>query len=213
MQAIGSEDQGRTAGSVGTIGCFSFYPTKNLGGAGDGGILTTNDESLARRLRTLRVHGGETEYHHLQVGINSRLDTLQAAVLRVKLKHLDSWSAERRRKAHRYAELFQEVRLDFKLVPPFIRPDARHIFHQYIVRVPDHRDDLIKHLCEHGIGTKIYYPVPLHLQECFAYLGYHEGDFPEAERAARETLALPIYPELTDTQQSYVVDTIKGFRH
>lgn len=210
-QALGSEDRGRAAGSMGTIGCFSFYPTKNLGGAGDGGILTTNDDALSQRLRTLRVHGGATEYHHREVGINSRLDTLQAAVLRVKLKYLNGWSDERQKKAQRYNQLFQESKLDFELVPPFIRPDARHIFHQYTTRVANHRDELIRHLSEHGVGTKIYYPVPLHLQQCFAYLGYKEGDFPEAESAAQETIALPIYPELTDAQQSYVVDTIKQF--
>jgi dTDP-4-amino-4,6-dideoxygalactose transaminase len=211
-QAIGSEDRRRAAGSMGSVGCFSFYPTKNLGGAGDGGILTTNDEALSQRLRTLRVHGGATEYHFLEVGINSRLDTLQAAVLRVKLRHLDNWSKQRQRKAQRYTELFQEARLGFEFVPPFIRPDASHIFHQYIVRVPKYRDELIRHLSENGVGTKIYYPVPLHLQQCFAYLGYRKGDFPEAESAAQETMALPIYPELTDAQQSYVVDIIRQFR-
>lgn len=210
-QAIGSEDRGRAAGSMGMIGCFSFYPTKNLGAAGDAGLLTTNDNVLAQRLRALRVHGGATEYHHREIGINSRLDTLQAAVLRVKLKYLEGWSAERQYKAQRYNQLFQETKLDFELVSPFIRPDARHIFHQYIIRVPNHRDQLIRHLSDHGVRTKIYYPVPLHLQQCFAYLRYHEGDFPEAESAAQETIALPIYPELTDTQQSYVVDTIKQF--
>lgn len=135
-QAIGSEDRGHAAGSMGMIGCFSFYPTKNLGGAGNGGLLTTNDEKLSQRLRALRVHGGATEYHHLEVGINSRLDSLQAAVLRVKLKHLDGWCGERQKRAQRYTELFAEAKLEFELVPPFIRPNARHIFHQYVVRVP-----------------------------------------------------------------------------
>lgn len=210
-QAIGSEDKGRVAGSMGIIGCFSFYPTKNLGGAGDGGLVCTNSDTLAERLKTLRVHGGATEYHHREVGINSRLDSLQAAVLRVKLKFLEGWSAARRTKAERYSKLFAETQLNFELVPPFIRPDAQHIFHQYVVRVPRHRDALMKHLAEQGVGTKIYYPVPLHRQECFAYLGYREGAFPEAERAARETMALPCFPELTEEQQQYVVDAVSRF--
>ncbi|MBA2527500.1 MAG: DegT/DnrJ/EryC1/StrS family aminotransferase [Pyrinomonadaceae bacterium] len=211
-QAIGSEDRGRSAGSMGKMGCFSFYPTKNLGGAGDGGLLTTNDHALAQRLRTLRVHGGATEYHHREVGINSRLDTLQAAILRVKLKYLNGWSAERQKKALRYNQLFQESKLEFEFVPPFVRPEARHIFHQYVVRVPQHRDAIIKHLEHKGVGTKIYYPIPLHQQECFGYLGYKEGAFPEAERAASETLALPYFPELTEEQQQYVVDVIGSFQ-
>lgn len=211
-QAIGSEDRGRTAGSMGLIGCFSFYPTKNLGGAGDGGLLTTNDEELSQRLRTLRVHGGTTEYHHREVGINSRLDSLQAAVLRVKLKYLDDWSAERQKKAQRYNQLFQEAKLQFELIPPFVRTETRHIFHQYVVRVPQHRDAFMKHLDHKGVGTKIYYPIPLHEQECFQYLRYKEGAFPEAERAARETVALPCFPELSEEQQEYVVDAISSFR-
>jgi len=210
-QAIGAEDCGRRAGSIGLIGCFSFYPSKNLGGAGDGGMLTTDDERLAERLRRLRIHGSAAEYHHNEVGISSRLDSLQAAVLRVKLKHLDSWSQARREKAARYNQLFQESDLNFELISPFVRPEARHIFHQYVIRAPEHRDALIKHLSQHGVGTKVYYPVPLHLQPCFAYLGYREGHYPEAERAARETLALPVYPELTDEQQLYVVDTLRRF--
>jgi dTDP-4-amino-4,6-dideoxygalactose transaminase len=211
-QAIGSEDCGRSAGSMGKIGCFSFYPTKNLGGAGDGGLLSTDDDALARRLRTLRVHGGTMEYHHREVGINSRLDTLQAAVLRVKLKYLDGWSEERRKKAQRYNQLFQEAKIEFELIPPFVREETRHIFHQYVVRVPQHRDAIIKHLDHKGVGTKIYYPVPLHEQECFQHLGYKKGAFPEAERAARETVALPCFPELTEEQQHYVVDAIGSFQ-
>jgi dTDP-4-amino-4,6-dideoxygalactose transaminase len=211
-QAIGSEDRGRPAGSMGKIACFSFYPTKNLGGAGDGGLLTTDDKALAQRMRTLRVHGGATEYHHREIGINSRLDTLQAAVLRVKLKYLNGWSAERQKKAQRYNQLFQQAKLEFELVPPFVREETRHIFHQYVVRVPQHRDAIIKHLDHKGVGTKIYYPIPLHKQECFEYLGYKEGAFPEAERAARETLALPCFPELTEEQQEYVVDAISSLQ-
>ncbi|HET6669851.1 MAG TPA: DegT/DnrJ/EryC1/StrS family aminotransferase [Pyrinomonadaceae bacterium] len=211
-QAIGAEDGGRRAGSFGAIGCFSFYPTKNLGGAGDGGILTTNDPDLAARLRTLRVHGGAVEYQHVEVGLNSRLDELQAAVLRVKLSHLDGWSQQRRENARSYDELLSQQDLEFEVVTPYVREEARHIFHQYILRVPKHRDDLVKHLVKNRVGSGIYYPIPLHLQECFAFLGYHEGDCPEAEKAAKETVALPIYPELTESQQRHVVDSLVSFR-
>lgn len=206
-QAIGAEDAGRRAGSMGLVGCFSFYPTKNLGGAGDGGMLTSNDLELGRRLKLLRVHGGATQYRHLEVGINSRLDELQAAVLRVKLTMLDSWSDRRRENAARYDKMFLQRAPAFELVTPFVRSAVRHIFHQYVVRVPYHRDALIKHLSNQGVGTGIYYPIPLHMQACFAYLGYSEGDFPEAERAAQETIALPIYPELSESQQRYVVES------
>ncbi|HEX8458764.1 MAG TPA: DegT/DnrJ/EryC1/StrS family aminotransferase [Pyrinomonadaceae bacterium] len=211
-QAIGAEDSGRRAGSFGLMGCFSFYPTKNLGAAGDAGLITTSDDALAARLRRLRTHGGATEYLHTEVGLNSRLDALQAAVLRVKLPHLDAWSQARRERAETYSLLLTNAHLGFKLRAPFIRENVRHIFHQYVVRVPRHRDALVEHLRAHGVGVKIYYPVPLHLQECFRYLGYREGALPEAERAARETLALPIYPELRLEQQQYVVDVISRFR-
>ena len=211
-QAIGATDNGRRAGSMGLVGCFSFYPTKNLGGAGDGGILTTNDDQMAQRLRRLRTHGGVTEYEHTEVGINSRLDELQAAVLRVKLPSLDQWSEERARKAALYSRLLGEAELSFPLVAPQVRSDGRHIFHQYVVRAPGNRDALMEHLKTCGVGTKVYYPIPLHRQECFSYLGYKEGDFPESESAARETLALPVYPELTDEQQAYVVESIKSFQ-
>ena len=214
-QAIGAtdhtSDHNRQAGAMGAIGCFSFYPTKNLGGAGDGGMLTTNDDGLAQRLRSLRTHGGANEYEHSEVGVNSRLDELQAAVLNVKLPHLDAWSDERARKATAYSEMLNSAPSSFELITPAVRDDARHIFHQYVIRVPQHRDALMQHLKAQGVGTKVYYPIPLHRQECFAYLGYHEGDFPESERAAREVLALPVYPELTEAQQSYVVDAIKSF--
>ena len=210
-QAIGATDRGDQAGSMGVIGAFSFYPTKNLGGAGDGGILTTNDDGLAQRLRRLRTHGGANEYEHSEVGINSRLDELQAAVLNVKFPHLDSWSNERARKAAVYDEQLLDS-TSFELIPPSCREEARHIYHQYVIRVPHHRDALMEHLKQHGVGTKVYYPIPLHRQECFAYLGYKEGEFPESEDAARETLALPIYPELTETQQAYVIETIKSFK-
>ena len=212
-QAIGGEDAaGRSAGSTGDVGCFSFYPTKNLGAAGEAGLVTTNDAGIAERLRRLRVHGGATEYHHDEVGFNSRLDTFQAAVLRVKLPHLDAWSDTRRERAETYTRMLEEAGLTEFVTPPHVRDGARHIFHQYVVRVPaQRRDPLLEHLKAHGVGTKVYYPVPLHLQPCFAGLGYKEGDFPESERAARETLALPIFPELTGAQQEYVVETLRRF--
>lgn len=211
-QAIGAEDQRRRAGSMGAIGCLSFYPSKNLGGAGDGGMLVTNDLEHARRLHMLRVHGEEQKYHHKLVGINSRLDALQAAVLRVKLPHLDEWSTRRQRKAQQYELMFADAALSEKLELPFVRSGVRHIFHQFVVRVRDgKRDALRAYLRECSVGTDVYYPVPLHLQECFAFLGYKEGDFPIAEQAAKETLALPVYPELTDEQQDYVVSAIGKF--
>ena len=211
-QAIGATDNGRRAGSMGLVGCFSFYPTKNLGGAGDGGILTTSDDELAARLRRLRTHGGSNEYEHEEVGINSRLDELQAAVLNVKLPSLDKWSDERARKGEIYTRLLKDADLRFPLVAPEVRSDGRHIFHQYVIRVPGNRDALMEHLKNHGVGSKVYYPIPLHLQKCFEYLGYKKGDLPEAEAAANETFALPCYPELTDEQQVYVVDVIRSFR-
>jgi len=211
-QAIGATIDGLQAGVIGAIGCFSFYPSKNLGGAGDGGMMTTNDERLAERLRVLRVHGSATKYYHSLVGINSRLDSLQAAILRVKLPHLDDWSDRRRANAERYDRLFEDAGLAEEIGLPAVLAGARHIFNQYTIRVRDgRRDALVRHLKQSDVGTDIYYPVPLHLQECFSYLGYAEGDFPESERAARETIALPIYPELTAEQQSYVVETIRSF--
>jgi dTDP-4-amino-4,6-dideoxygalactose transaminase len=212
-QAIGATDNGRPAGSMGRIGCFSFYPTKNLGGAGDGGILTTNDDEVAARLRRLRAHGGANEYEHEEVGINSRLDELQAAVLRVKLPHLDGWSEERAKKAAVYTKLLKDADLRFPLATPVVRADGRHIFHQYVIRVPGNRDALMEHLQARGVGTKVYYPIPLHLQACFSYLGYKAGDLPQSESAANETFALPVYPELTEEQQVYVVDAIKEFNN
>ena len=211
-QAIGARDEAGRAGSVGAAGCFSFYPTKNLGAAGEAGLVTTGDAGLAERLRRLRVHGGATEYHHDEVGFNSRLDALQAAVLRVKFPRLDAWSDARRERADAYTRLLSEAGLDEFVTPPYVRPGARHIFHQYVVRVPAaRRDALLAHLKAAGVGTKVYYPVPLHLQPCFAYLGHKEGDFPESERAARETLALPVYPELTRAQQEHVVEAVRRF--
>jgi dTDP-4-amino-4,6-dideoxygalactose transaminase len=210
-QAIGSEEEGRRAGSMGAVGCFSFYPSKNLGGMGDGGLMTTNDDGLARRLRALRVHGALERYYHKWVGLNSRLDGFQGAILRVKLPHLDRWSDLRRRNAHRYRDLFSGAGLDEHVILPFERPNVRHIYNQFVVRVPGRRDDLRVFLSDSGIGTDIYYPVPLHLQECFQFLGYKEGDLPESERAAKESLALPVYPELRPEQQEYVVAKISEF--
>ncbi len=211
-QAIGAEDHGRRAGSMGTIGCLSFYPSKNLGGAGDGGMLVTNDLDHARRLHMLRVHGEERKYFHKLVGLNSRLDALQAAVLRVKLPHLDAWTVARQRNAQQYELMFGDAGIADKIDLPFVRTGARHIFHQFVIRVRDgRRDALREHLRARGVGTDVYYPLPLHLQECFAFLGYKPGDFPIAEAAAQETLALPVYPELTADQQDYVVSSVAEF--
>lgn len=211
-QAIGALDRGRRAGSMGQLGCYSFYPTKNLGGAGDGGMVVTSDPSLAARVRKLRVHGGLTEYQHDELGVNSRLDAMQAAILRVKLDHLDDWSEARRQKAARYDELLATAPLPFEIATPFVREEAQHIFHQYVIRVPEHRDAVMKHLADHEIGHKVYYPIPLHRQQCFAYLGHREGDFPESERAAQETVALPCFPELPEEQQQRVVQVLTEFR-
>jgi dTDP-4-amino-4,6-dideoxygalactose transaminase len=211
-QAIGAEDNSRRAGSMGAVGCISFYPSKNLGGAGDGGMLVTNDADHAARLRALRVHGEERKYHHKTIGVNSRLDAVQAAVLRVKLAHLEEWTKARQRNADRYQSLFREAGLSENIGLPFVRTDARHVYHQFVIRAREgKRDSLRQHLRDRGVGTDVYYPVPLHLQECFGYLGYQENDLPVAETAARETLALPIYPELTPEQQKYVVGVIGDF--
>jgi dTDP-4-amino-4,6-dideoxygalactose transaminase len=210
-QAIGAEENEARAGSMSEIGCFSFYPSKNLGGLGDGGMMTTNDDALNRKLLGLRNHGAEEKYYHKYVGLNSRLDGFQGATLRVKLPHLESWTEKRRDNAARYRALFTDAGLTEQVGLPVEREGCRHIYNQYVVRVPGRRDELRAYLTEHDIGTDIYYPVPLHLQECFAYLGYREGDLPESERAAKETLALPIYPELKPEQQEYVVETIGEF--
>ena len=206
-QAIGSTCKGRKAGSIGTVGCFSFFPSKNLGGMGDGGMITTQDEELADRLAQCRNHGSKPKYYHKWVGGNFRLDTLQAAGLIVKLRHLDDWSAKRRANAARYDELFAHAE---KVVTPTIRDDNVTIYNQYVIRVP-RRDELQAFLKERDIGTAIYYPLGLHEQECFADLGHKQGDFPESEKAAAETLAIPIYPELTDEQLCCVADRIKEF--
>ncbi|MEQ1761966.1 MAG: DegT/DnrJ/EryC1/StrS family aminotransferase [Pyrinomonadaceae bacterium] len=210
-QAIGAEEDGVRAGAMSEIGCFSFYPSKNLGGMGDGGFMTTNDDALAEKLFALRVHGSKERYYHKWVGLNSRLDGFQGAVLRVKLPHLDSWTDKRKANADLYRELFTDAGLGEHVSPPFEQENVRHIYNQYVVRVPGRRDELRAHLNEAGVGTDIYYPVPLHLQECFGYVGYRPGDMPESERAAAETLALPIFPELRPDQQNYVVDKIAEF--
>jgi dTDP-4-amino-4,6-dideoxygalactose transaminase len=210
-QAIGAEEDGFRAGAMSEVGCFSFYPSKNLGGMGDGGFMTTNDDGIARKLSALRVHGSEERYYHKWVGLNSRLDGFQGAVLRVKLPHLDTWSDKRKANADRYRELFTDAGLIEEVGLPVERENCRHIYNQFVVRITGRRDELKNYLAENEIGTDIYYPVPLHLQECFAYLGYREADLPESERAARETLALPIYPELRDEQQQYVVEKIGDF--
>jgi len=211
-QAIGAEYKQRPAGSMGDVGCFSFYPTKNLGGPGDGGMLTTTSDDVAARLRLLHVHGMQPRYYHQVIGINSRLDSLQAAVLNVKLPHLDRWTAERQLHARRYHELFESHGLSDVLGLPVEAPDRRHVWNQYVVRVPDgRRDALREHLAKHKVGSEIYYPVPLHLQQCFAYLGYGPGSLPHTEQAARETMALPIFPELTFVEQQFVVSTVASF--
>ncbi len=210
-QAIGAEEFGIRAGAMSEIGCFSFYPSKNLGGMGDGGFMTTDSDELAHKLNALRVHGSFERYYHKWVGLNSRLDGFQGAVLRVKLPHLDSWSDARKANADHYRRLFTDAGLAEQIVLPFERENVRHIYNQFVVRVPESRDDLKKFLAENEIGTDIYYPVSLHLQECFEYLGYKSGDFPESERASRETLALPIFPELKPEQQEYVVEKIAEF--
>ncbi|MCX7006822.1 MAG: DegT/DnrJ/EryC1/StrS family aminotransferase [Kiritimatiellaeota bacterium] len=219
-QAIGSEYHGRRTGACGDYGCFSFFPTKNLGGAGDGGLITTGDAARAAKLLALRNHGMEPKYYHKIIGGNFRLDALQAVVLHIKLPHLDAWMAGRRRNAARYAKLFAAAGLVDQVTLPTTpcveagHADAEtchcHVYNQYIVRVP-RRDALRAFLGERGIGSEVYYPVPLHLQECFHYLGHKAGDFPESERAAAETLALPIYPELSDAQAEYVVAIIREF--
>lgn len=211
-QAIGSAYHGTRAGTLGDVAAFSFYPSKNLGGFGDGGMVTTNHPQLARRMARLRVHGMEPKYHHHEVGFNSRLDALQAAVLRVKLRHLDAWTSLRRDVADRYRNLFASHGLEEMVGLPIERQGNYHVYNQFVIRVPATlRDSLRDYLTARKIGSEIYYPIPLHLQVCFASLGHKPGDFPHSEAAARETIALPIYAELTDAEQRYVVGSIRQF--
>ena len=209
-QAIGTEYRGVRVGSIGDIGCFSFFPSKNLGAFGDAGLCTTNDAELAESMRVLRVHGGKPKYFHAVIGGNFRIDELQAAVLRVKLKYLDGWTEARQRNAAYYTAAFAAAGGAQNLITPQAAVPGRHIFNQYVVRAPD-RDALKDHLSARSIGTEIYYPVPLHLQKCFAYLKHARGDFPESERAAAETLALPVYPELSRVQLDHVVASVADF--
>jgi dTDP-4-amino-4,6-dideoxygalactose transaminase len=209
-QAIGAEYHERRAGSIGLCGCFSFFPSKNLGCLGDGGMITTNDEAVAARLRILRVHGSSPKYFHKLIGVNSRLDTLKAAVLLAKLPYLDSWTEGRQANAAWYRTRLRETAATSDLELPVELPRRRHVYNQFVVRTP-RRDELKKRLAEAGIGCEIYYPVPLHLQECFAYCGYRPGDLPESEAAARETLAIPIQAELDEEARSRVVAAIQEF--
>ena len=206
-QAIGAMYHGRLAGGIGALGCFSFFPSKNLGAFGDAGLVTTNDHALAERVRLLRMHGAERQYHHRMIGGNFRIDALQAAVLRVKTPHLASWTSARQRNATQYRELIAAAGLTGRVTPPVAVDGRTHIYNQFVVRVAD-RDRVKAGLDARGIGTAIYYPVPFHQQECFAYLGPRAGGFPEAECAARDSLALPIFGELSDEQLRYVVDSL-----
>jgi len=216
-QALGAEywpplrSDAQRAGQIGDLGCFSFFPTKNLGAFGDAGMVVTNNPTWAEKIRILRVHGSQPKYFHKWIGINSRLDAIQAAILLVKFRHLEKWTEGRQKNAERYQSHLRDLASSlpgFRL--PTIQYRNRHIFHQYVIGFPK-RDELRQFLMKEGIGTEIYYPIPLHLQECYSFLDYHPGDFPFSEKAAKETLALPVYPELTEDQQVYVVERIKGF--
>jgi dTDP-4-amino-4,6-dideoxygalactose transaminase len=211
-QAIGASFKSKSVGGLGAFGCFSFFPSKNLGAFGDAGLLTTNDEALAKKTRLLRTHGMEPRYYHHVVGANFRMDALQAAILRVKAPHLAGWTERRRTNADRYRTLFRDAGVLDRITLPVEAPGRRHIYNQFVIRTAD-RDALKKHLDTAGIGTEIYYPVPFHQQPCFAYLGHRAGDFPRAERAAQESLAIPIYSELTPAQQETVVSAVAQFVH
>ncbi len=209
-QAIGSEYKGRRAGTLGDVGCFSFFPSKNLGGFGDGGVVTTHSEKLYEEMKILRVHGGHPKYYHSKIGGNFRLDALQAAIVSIKLKYLDDWTAARQENARKYRRLFKQAGLEGVVTCP-VEKENRHIYNQFVISVERDRDELRQFLTDHAIGNEIYYPVPLHLQECFSYLNHRKGDFPVSEHAAAHTLALPVYPELADQQLEYVVEQIRKF--
>ena len=209
-QAIGAEYKGRRAGSMGDMGCFSFFPSKNLGAFGDGGMVTTSSDIWYEKLKILRVHGSDPKYYHKVIGGNFRLDALQAAIILVKLHYLDEWTSARRANARRYRELFSQEGMEGLIGLP-VEKNGRHIYNQFIIAVQSRRDELRRFLNESGIGTEVYYPVPMHLQPCLEYLNAKKGDFPKSETAAEKTLALPIYAELTDEQQGYVVQKIKAF--
>jgi dTDP-4-amino-4,6-dideoxygalactose transaminase len=212
-QAIGADYKGTPVGALGELAALSFFPTKNLGGLGDGGAVLTTDDDLAAKVRTLRVHGqGSATYLHDEIGINGRLDALQAATLRVKLKYLGKWNGARRANADRYRDMFVDAKLAETITIPEELPGRTHVWHQYVIRAP-RRDELLAHLRAKGVGCAVYYPLPLHLQPCFKYLGYKEGAFPAAELASKEVLALPIFPELTEAQQAEVVTGIRDFYH
>jgi dTDP-4-amino-4,6-dideoxygalactose transaminase len=211
-QAIGAEYHGKRAGTLGAMACFSFYPSKNLGGYGDGGLVVTSDQEWAERMRCLRNHGMEPKYHHKLLGWNARLDALQAALLRVKLPHLDRWTEMRQAAAHRYDALIDEHHLGGFLQRPTVRAHRRHVFNQYVVRVArGQRDDLVRHFRADKIGCEIYYPIPLHLQECLAHLGHGEGDFPASEQAAQSVLALPMFPGITEQQQRRAIESVATY--
>ena len=209
-QAIGAAQEGTRAGILGDTGCFSFFPTKNLGGFGDGGLITTNDKALAESMAMLRVHGSQVRYLHDAIGINSRLDALQAAVLHIKLKYLDQWTEGRRRNAERYQQLFARTKHADRVVLPPTVPGNFHVYNQFTVRTPK-RDELRAFLKDKGVGTEVYYPLPMHLQNCYRDLGHQKGAFPVSECAAEEVMSIPIYAELTETQQAYVVEMIAEF--
>jgi len=209
-QSIGARHRGEAVGNLGALGCFSFFPSKNLGGAGDGGMITTNDQKLAERLRLLRVHGSRKKYEYEIVGINSRLDALQATILRVKLRHLAAWTEGRRRNADRYRTLFAEFVLTERVMLPEVPAERSHVYNQFVIRVAE-RDALRAFLKERGVPTEVYYPSPLHLERAFQYLGYKAGAFPAAEAASKQVMALPIYPELREEQQRSIVSAIAEF--
>ena len=209
-QAIGAEYRNRRAGSIGDFGCFSFFPSKNLGAFGDGGIVTTNSDNFYDKLRILRVHGSSPKYYHKIIGGNFRLDAFQASIVSLKLKHLDEWTKKRQENAGKYRTLFADTGLEALVKLP-VEKENRHIYNQFVITLMDKRDELRRFLNNAGIGVEIYYPIPMHLQECFSYLNYKKGDFPVAEHAASHTLAIPVYPELLEDQQEYVVQKIKEF--